>query len=77
MDATGAENHTTLLVIEPSAAEQDVIYTGSDDGRVHVSVDGGSNRTDVSEGLKGFLPKAGSWIAQIKASQTKKKVTRC
>ncbi|KQC33444.1 hypothetical protein AAU57_09030 [Nonlabens sp. YIK11] len=70
MDATGAENHTTLLVIEPSAAERNVIYTGSDDGRVHVTKDGGGSWTDISKGLKG-LPE-GSWIAQIKASATKK-----
>jgi photosystem II stability/assembly factor-like uncharacterized protein len=68
MDATGAENFTTLLVIEPSAAELGVIYTGSDDGRVHVTKDGGKNWSDVSKGLKG-LPE-GSWIAQIKASTT-------
>ncbi|MGJ8685180.1 MAG: WD40/YVTN/BNR-like repeat-containing protein [Nonlabens sp.] len=70
MDATGAENHTTLLVIEPSSTEPGVIYTGSDDGRVHVSKNGGDSWDDVSNGLKG-LPK-GSWIAQIKASKTKK-----
>ncbi|MGB5981517.1 MAG: hypothetical protein WBG46_05175 [Nonlabens sp.] len=70
MDTTGAENHTTLLVIEPSAVERGVLYTGSDDGRVHVTKDGGRTWTDISGGMKG-LP-AGSWIAQIKASKTKK-----
>ncbi|MDP5076452.1 MAG: hypothetical protein NWQ19_00095 [Nonlabens sp.] len=70
MDATGAENHTTILVIEPSAAEKDVLYVGTDDGRVHVTMNGGSSWTDISKGLKG-LP-AGSWIPQIKASTTKK-----
>lgn len=70
MDATGAENHTTILVIEPSAVEKDVLYVGTDDGRVHVTKDGGTNWTDISKGMKG-LP-TGSWIAQIKASTTKK-----
>jgi photosystem II stability/assembly factor-like uncharacterized protein len=70
MDATGAENHTTLLVIEPSAVEKDVLYAASDDGLVHVTKNGGSSWDDISKGLKG-LPK-GSWITQIKASQTKK-----
>lgn len=70
MDATGAENHTTILVIEPSAVEKDVLYVGTDDGRVHVTKDGGANWTDISKGMKG-LP-TGSWIAQIKASTTKK-----
>lgn len=70
MDATGAENHTTILVIEPSEVEKDVLYVGTDDGRVHVSKNGGDSWDDISGGLKG-LPK-GSWIAQIKASKTKK-----
>jgi photosystem II stability/assembly factor-like uncharacterized protein len=70
MDATGAENHTTILAIEPSAVEKDVLYVGTDDGRVHVTTNGGDSWTDISKGMKG-LP-AGSWIAQIKASTTKK-----
>lgn len=66
LDATGAENHCTLLVIEPSPIQKDLLWTGSDDGRVHITLDGGKNWTEVSQNLKS-LPK-GSWIAQIKAS---------
>ena len=68
MDATGAENHCTILVIEPSKVEQNMLWVGTDDGRVHITRDGGANWTDVSTNLKG-LPK-GSWIAQIRASET-------
>jgi photosystem II stability/assembly factor-like uncharacterized protein len=70
MDATGAENHTTILVIEPSEVEQNMLWAGSDDGRVHVTKNGGSTWTDVSANIPG-LPK-GSWIAQIKASNKNK-----
>ncbi|WP_347174804.1 VPS10 domain-containing protein [Polaribacter uvawellassae] len=70
MDATGAENHTTILVIEPSPLEKDMLWVGSDDGRVHVTRNGGATWQDVSKNLKG-LPK-GSWIAQIKASNKNK-----
>ncbi|MDP5043365.1 MAG: hypothetical protein NWQ06_00120, partial [Leeuwenhoekiella sp.] len=70
MDATGAENHTTILVIEPSPVEKDMLWTGSDDGKVFFTTNGGKNWTDVSKNIKG-LPE-GSWIAQIKASATKK-----
>ncbi len=70
MDATGAENHCTILVIEPDPLQRNVLWTGSDDGRVHLTLDGGKQWTDVSEGLKG-LPK-GSWITQIKASNKNK-----
>ena len=67
MDATGAENHCTILVIEPSEVEPNMLWVGTDDGRVHFTRDGGINWNDVSKNLKG-LPE-GSWIAQIKASK--------
>lgn len=70
MDATGAENHTTILVIEPSTVEKDMFWVGTDDGRVHYTTNGGQSYTEVSNNLKG-LPK-GSWIAQIKASVNNK-----
>ena len=70
MDATGAENHTTILVIEPSPVEKDMIWVGTDDGRVHFTQNGGQSWTDVSKNIKG-LP-AGSWIPQIKASNKNK-----
>ncbi|MCT8339824.1 hypothetical protein MG296_07145 [Flavobacteriaceae bacterium TK19130] len=66
MDATGAENHTTILVIEPSPLERGMLWVGTDDGKVHYTRNGGESWTDVSNNLPG-LPK-GSWIAQIKAS---------
>lgn len=70
MDATGAENHTTILVIEPSPLERNMLWVGTDDGRVHYTTDGGNSWNDVSKNLKG-LPE-GSWIAQIKASNKNK-----
>ncbi|MBR9854430.1 MAG: hypothetical protein GYB37_07605 [Algicola sp.] len=70
MDATGAENHCTILVIEPSPVERNMLWTGTDDGRVHYTLNGGETWVDVTKNIKG-LP-AGSWIPQIKASQNKK-----
>ncbi|MAV80450.1 MAG: hypothetical protein CMD12_00485, partial [Flavobacteriales bacterium] len=70
LDATGAENHCTLLVIEPSPIEKNMLWVGSDDGRVHYSMNGGESWLEVSKNLKG-LPK-GSWITQIKASNKNK-----
>ncbi len=70
MDATGAENHCTVLVIEPSPLEQNMLWAGTDDGRVHITQNGGANWADVSKNIKG-LPQ-GSWIVQIKASNKKK-----
>ncbi len=70
MDATGAENHCTILVIEPSFVEKDMLWVSTDDGRVHYTQNGGSNWTEVTKNIKG-LP-AGSWIPQIKASKKNK-----
>lgn len=70
MDATGAENHTTILVIEPSPLEKDMLWVGTDDGKVHYTLNGGNSWTDITKGLKD-LP-AGSWITQIKASNKNK-----
>ena len=70
MDATGAENHCTILVIEPSPVEKDMLWVGTDDGRVHFTQNGGQNWTDVTKNIKG-LPSS-SWIPQIKASNKNK-----
>ncbi|WP_306641787.1 WD40/YVTN/BNR-like repeat-containing protein [Sanyastnella coralliicola] len=66
IDATGAENFTCILCIEPSIHDKDVIWVGTDDGHVQVTRDGGKVWQEQSERLKG-LPE-GSWIAQIIAS---------
>lgn len=70
MDATGAENHCTILVIEPTPLEKEVIWVGTDDGNVQITRNGGTTWTNVADNIKG-LPK-GSWIAQIKASNKNK-----
>ena len=63
IDATNAENNTTILSIAPSAVDKNVIWVGSDDGRLHITRDGGASWTDVYTKLPG-APKAG-WIPQI------------
>ncbi len=70
MDATGAENYTTILVVEPSPLEKDMLWVSTDDGRVHYTLNGGTSWTDVSNNIKS-LP-TGSWISQIKASNKNK-----
>ncbi len=67
MDATGAENYCTVIVIAPSPTEQGMLWTGSDDGRVHISRDGGENWTNISAGIPD-----GVWITQIQPSTKNK-----
>lgn len=66
MDATGAENNTTILSIAPSPVNKDVIWVGTDDGNVQLTRDGGSNWSDLTSSIPG-MPKE-SWVAQIQAS---------
>jgi len=68
-DATGAENHTTILTIAPSALSQDVIWVGTDDGRVRVTTAGGGQWYDVTDQI-GDVPDS-TWVAHIEVSKFK------
>jgi hypothetical protein len=63
---TGAENFTTIVSIAPSPLDPEVIWVGSDDGRVHMTKDGGTNWTALESRLPGLAE--GAWVTQIKAS---------
>lgn len=67
MDATGAENHCSILTIAPSTIKQGVIWVGTDDGHVQVTQDGGKTWANVSSKIMG-MPK-GAWVPQIQASK--------
>lgn len=69
LDATGAENHCTILCIAPSPKQKDVLWVSTDDGQLHLTQDGGKSWTSLSSGLKG-MP-AGSWIPQVVPSTHK------
>ncbi|SNR66403.1 WD40/YVTN/BNR-like repeat-containing protein [Lutibacter flavus] len=70
MDATGAENHCTILAIEPSTFDENLIWAGTDDGNIQLTQDGGKTWENVSKNIKG-MPE-GSWVAQIRASKFNK-----
>ena len=65
-DATGAENFTTILAIEPSPLDKNVIWVGTDDGNLQITKDRGKTWDNVSKKIYG-VPK-GSWIPQVVAS---------
>ncbi|TRX57801.1 hypothetical protein FNH22_14985 [Fulvivirga sp. M361] len=65
-DATGAENHTTILTIAPSPIEKGLLWVGTDDGYIQISRNGGDTWSNVTPAAAG-MPE-GSWVAQIKAS---------
>jgi photosystem II stability/assembly factor-like uncharacterized protein len=47
-DQTGVETYATVFTIAPSPRERGLIWTGSDDGKVHVTRNGGGEWDDVT-----------------------------
>lgn len=71
IDATQAENHTTLLVIAPNHKKWESkqgLWVGSDDGRLHFSPDDGGSWNDLTGNLQAAGMKAGSWIPYVEPS---------
>jgi len=66
-DVTGAENYTTIISIAPSPVRRDVIWVGTDDGRLHVTQDGGTSWSSVEEYLPG-VPEF-TWIPHVEPSK--------
>jgi len=66
IDATQAENHTTILSIAPSSVDRKVIWVGTDDGNLQLTRNGGQSWANVIGNLKGAPENA--WIPQIHAS---------
>ncbi len=69
VDATGAENHCTIISIAPSGVDKNVIWVGTDDGNVQLTKDGGKTWTNLSQNISGFPLNA--WIPQIETSLKK------
>jgi photosystem II stability/assembly factor-like uncharacterized protein len=56
----------TLTTIAESPLRAGLLYAGSDDGRLHVSRDGGQNWTDLSDRLPGLPPER--WVSRVVCS---------
>jgi photosystem II stability/assembly factor-like uncharacterized protein len=67
LDATGAENHTTILSIAPSSLEEGVLWVTTDDGNVQLTRDGGGTWTNVVENVP-QLP-SNTWAPHVEASR--------
>ncbi len=66
-DVTRAENHATILAIQPSPVDKDVIWAGTDDGKLQLTKDGGKNWTNLASRMTGAP--ANCWIPYIEVSQ--------
>jgi len=66
-DAAGAENYESITAIAPSPIAQGMIWAGTDDGRLHLTREGGGTWTSVENNLNGVPRHA--WVRQILASR--------
>jgi len=58
-EGAGGENYCTISYVIESPLEKGVFYTGSDDGLVHITKDGGATWTNITpDGVKGTLVNA-------------------
>lgn len=69
-DNSGAENHCTIFAIGESPLDEQVIWIGTDDGNVQVTMDGGKSWTNVTTNLTG-IPKH-TWVYHIEPSSFNK-----
>jgi photosystem II stability/assembly factor-like uncharacterized protein len=65
-DNSGAENYETIFTIAESPLDEQVIWVGTDDGRVQLTTDGGEHWRNVVKSVPD-LPKD-TWVYHIEAS---------
>jgi photosystem II stability/assembly factor-like uncharacterized protein len=67
-DNTGVEVYCTIFAVAESPVKQGVIWTGSDDGLVHITQDGGKIWTNLTKNIIG-IPDFGT-VVTIETSRT-------
>jgi photosystem II stability/assembly factor-like uncharacterized protein len=65
-DNTGAEDHCTIFTISPSPIDAGLIWLGTDDGNVQLTLDEGKNWRNVRNNFPN-VP-AFTWVTQVEAS---------
>ena len=66
LDATGAENHTTILSISPSPLQPGLIWASTDDGNVQITEDDGATWRNTGVQIRG-VPR-GTWVPHVEPS---------
>lgn len=66
-DNTGAETHCAITTVAISPITEELIWVGTDDGNIQVTVDGGLSWTNV----RGNIPQVpdGIWVSRVVASR--------
>ncbi len=66
VDNSGAEKYTTVFTISESPLDQNIIWAGTDDGNIQLTIDGGKTWTNLTQNVVG-IPK-NTWVYHIEAS---------
>lgn len=69
IDNSSAENHCTLFCIAESPLNSKEIWTGSDDGQIQLTLDGGKTWTNLTPNIPD-LP-ANTWVSHVEPSSHK------
>ena len=65
-DVTDAENYCSIITIAPSTLEEGLLWVGTDDGRLHITRDGGGTWESLAENVLGVTDN--TWIPHVEAS---------
>ena len=69
-EVTGAENHCTIITLSESSLDANILWAGTDDGNIQVTIDGGKSWSNVVKNIAG-LPQ-NTWCSRVEASHFEK-----
>jgi len=67
IDNSTAENNTTIYTISESPLDGELIWVGTDDGKLQVTTDGGATWTEVAGKVPGL--EGPTWVSCVRASR--------
>jgi len=73
-DNTSAENHCTIFTIAESPLDEKMIWAGTDDGNLQLTMDGGKTWTNMAANYARAGIPAHTWVSSIEPSLFDKKV---
>lgn len=73
-DNTSAENHTTIFTIAESPLDEKMIWVGTDDGNLQVTLDGGKTWTNYAKNYAAAGIPAQTWVSSVEPSRFDKNV---
>jgi len=72
LDNSTAENHCSIVTINESPLDKNIIWAGTDDGNIQVTTDGGKTWDNVTENIPGLPEK--TWCSYVEPGHFKKGV---